>query len=140
MPRKNIPPMLFAAMLLAAFAIPGISAQEAASFSPSKLARELVRTEIGERSGESAEARAGRIFAAEIDAEKALRLGYTYQETRARLRQTLRLEISAGEEKGKRMASKLAKIERKNSVRQKSKAPGGGIGSGKSSGKGQNGR
>ena len=98
------------------------AAQASASFKPSKLARELVRTEIGEREGEAVEERAGRAFAAALEIERDLRIGYTYQETRAKLRQALRLEVSAGTEKGKRITAKLAKSERKNSVGNKGKA------------------
>lgn len=116
------------------------AAQESASFTPSKLTMKLVQTEIGEREGEAVEERAGRAFAAALEVERAMRLGYTYQETQARLRQTLRLEVSAGTEKGKRMAAKLAKIERTNSIGGKEKALAAKNSSDKSSEKGKNGR
>lgn len=94
-------------------------AEAGSSFAPSKLAKELVRTGVRGRAGESPEDLAARAFAAAVAAERALRLGYTYQEARAQLRQRDRLEVSSGNGKGKRIAAKLAAIERKSAIRGK---------------------
>lgn len=159
MPRTYIPSMLCAAMLLAVFSTPGLSAQTAsndaadaewergwnaaqaeATFSPSKLARAMVQKETESQEGETVEGRAERAFASALQAEMALRLGYTYQEIRAQLRQTRRLEASSGEENGKRMAAKLANTERKNAARGAGKRIGGQKGPEKTPEKGKSGR
>ncbi|MFA6504534.1 MAG: hypothetical protein WCT14_00465 [Treponemataceae bacterium] len=121
------------------------ASSSSSSFVPSGLAREIVATELGARNGESETLHARRSFAAALDVERALRFGYTSQEARARLRQSLRLEASAGTEGGGRMAAKLAKVERKNSQSGKAGAVGTGsaIGTGSTgtgTGKGKNGQ
>ncbi len=94
-------------------------AEAGSSFAPSKLAKELARTEVLGRVGESPEDLATRAFAAAVAAERALRLGYTYQEARAQLRQRDRLEASSGNGKGKKIAAKMAAVERKSAIRGK---------------------
>ncbi len=96
--------------------------QEEAGFSPSELTRQLVRATVEARAGETAEAHAERTFAAALRVERSIRLGNTYQEARARLRQTLRIESSDKTGKGSRMATKLAKAERKNAANGKNAA------------------
>lgn len=111
------------------------SAAGSSPFGPSALARETVLGELGARPGESAESHARRAFAAALEVERSLRFGYTLQESRARLRRTLRLESSVGEGNGGRMAANLEKAERRNAKRGGSFA-----GAGKSSWKGKSGR
>lgn len=111
------------------------SAAGSSPFVPSELARETVLRELGIKPGESAESHARRAFAAALELERSLRFGYTLQESRARLRRTLRLESSVGAGNGERMAENLEKAERRNAKR-------GGVfaGAGKSSWKGKSGR
>ncbi len=135
MQRAFMVPLLFAALaVFGAYAEPDSdayrlrwerawnSAQEEAAFAPSKLTRRMVRAMVDPRPGETAEAHAERSFAAASRVERSIRLGVTYQEARARLRQTLRLESSDKTGKASRMAAKLAKAERKSASRGKSAA------------------
>jgi hypothetical protein len=93
-------------------------AEEAASpFGPSVLARQAVLAELRARPDESAESHARRSFAAALAVERSLRLGYTLQESRARLRRSLRMADSAGAGNGERMAAKLEKMERASAKR-----------------------
>ncbi len=93
-------------------------AEAAASpFGPSVLARQAVLAELRARPDESAESHARRAFAAALAVERSLRLGYTLQESRARLRRSLRLADSAGAGNGERLAAKLEKMERASAKR-----------------------
>lgn len=89
-------------------------ASSSASFSPSSLAREIVQGELVAYAGEDAESHARRSFAAALRVESALRFGATGQETRARLRQSIKVQERVGAESAERMTARLAKTEREN--------------------------